>query len=95
MIPAKVASKPIKILLPVYRKKLKNSLSLSMAIFSAAKAENVVNPPQNPTVKNNRHSVLIKLPFSAIPYTSPINRHPNTLTTNVPKGNEDGKYAAK
>lgn len=95
MMPAKVASNPIKMLLPVYKKKLKYSVSRSMATFSAAKAENVVKPPQKPTVRNILHSVEIKFPFSAIPYINPIKKQPAIFTTKVPYGNEDGKYAAK
>jgi hypothetical protein len=95
IIPKNVASNPIKILLPVYKKKLKYSASLSIAIFSAAKAEKVVNPPQNPTVRNNRHSEEIKLPFSAIPYIMPINKLPKMFTTKVPYGKLDGNTAAK
>lgn len=91
MMPAKVASNPKNILPPVYKKKLKISLSRSIAMFSAANAENVVNPPQKPTVRNKRHSVLIKSPFSAMPYISPISKQPRILTTKVPYGNADGK----
>jgi len=64
-------------------------------MFSAANAENVVNPPQKPTVKKSRHSLLKKFPFSEIPKISPIKKHPTTFTTKVPKGNEDGNNDTK
>jgi hypothetical protein len=51
--PIKVAAIPRKTLPEVYRMKFKNSPSLSKARFSFAKVENVVNPPQKPTARNN------------------------------------------
>jgi hypothetical protein len=58
---------------------------------SMLKDENVVNPPKNPTVNNNRKdsgSILVDLASdSKIPITSAIRKLPTVFTNNVPKGN--------
>ena len=58
---------------------------------SMLKDENVVNPPKNPTVSNNRKdsgSILVDLANnSKIPITSAIRKLPTVFTNNVPKGN--------
>jgi len=75
----------------VYNKKLKNSPSLSNARFSFAKVENVVNPPQKPTARNNFHSELSNELLSEKPYINPMRKQPEMLTKKVPKGNAEGK----
>jgi hypothetical protein len=59
--------------------------SLNIFIDSIEKAENVVNPPKIPVVKNNCHSVSISF-FELYPKTDPIKKHPTIFTANVPKG---------
>jgi hypothetical protein len=75
----------------VYNKKWKKSPSLSIARFSLAKVENVVNPPQKPTVRNIFHPELNKELLSDKPYISPIRKHPVIFTKKVPKGKAEGK----
>jgi len=60
-------------------------------MFSLANAEKVVKPPQNPTARNIRHSLLRKFPFSDKAYKTPIKKHPVIFTAKVPKGKEDEK----
>jgi hypothetical protein len=60
-------------------------------MFSLAKVEKVVNPPQNPTVRKIRHSSEIIFVLSEIPKINPISKHPNKLTAMVPNGNDDTK----
>lgn len=48
--------------------------------------EKVVNPPQNPTIKNNRKSVEINSLLLAIPARKPIIKLPVILTVSVPTG---------
>lgn len=53
---------------------------------SLLKVENVLKPPQYPTVKNNL-AVGERICFwSANPITKPITKQATTLTTKVPKG---------
>ena len=60
-------------------------------MFSFAKVEKVVNPPQNPTVRKIRHSSEIIFVLSEIPKINPISKHPNKLTAMVPNGNDETK----
>ncbi len=55
--------------------------SLSKAVFSVANVEKVVNPPQNPIVRNILHSGDITFSLPAI---MPANKQPIMLTVNVP-----------
>lgn len=55
--------------------------------FSLANVEKVVNPPQNPTVRNILIPGLIRSPLSDIPYMIPIRKLPKMFTVNVPQGN--------
>jgi hypothetical protein len=59
--------------------------------FSFANEEKVVKPPQNPTVRNIRHSVDKYAERSNIPYKTPMIKQPVILTRNVPQGKEDKK----
>src|SRR6185436_6781008 len=59
------------------------------ATVPLANAENVVNPPRNPTISKARVSFdsgPCRSPTSA---SAPASRHPNTFTTRVPAGNTD------
>jgi hypothetical protein len=67
------------------------SPSLSMARFSFAKVEKVVNPPQNPTVRNIFQPGENKESLSDSPYINPIRKQPEILTKKVPKGKAEGK----
>jgi hypothetical protein len=60
-------------------------------MFSYEKVENVVNPPQNPAVRNNRHSAPDIFPRSLSPKISPMRKHPIIFTANVPNGNADAR----
>ena len=53
-------------------------------MFSLAKDENVVKPPQNPALRNNRNSAFIRFPRSDKPYKIPIRRLPRMFTVKVP-----------
>ena len=55
---------------------------------SIVNAENVVNPPQNPTIKNKLRSIFISLLRLIYLNKIPANKHPIIFTTNVPNGNE-------
>ena len=61
-------------------------------IVSAAKVENVVKPPQNPTFKNSSSRGGMPLPFAADIIISPINRQPNRLIPNVLTGNSVASF---
>jgi hypothetical protein len=50
--------------------------------------ENVVKPPQKPTVRNKRRFVLSRLPRSNNPYNIPMMKQPNTFIINVPNGKD-------
>jgi hypothetical protein len=54
-------------------------------IVCALNAENVVNPPRIPTVRNCRVAGLIRT--SDAPRTKPISADPSTFTIKVPHGN--------
>ena len=66
--------------------KLKISPFFISSKFSFAKAENVVNPPQNPVANKSVWFDVSVFSFWAYPNISPIKRHPSILTVNVPKG---------
>jgi hypothetical protein len=51
-----------------------------------ANAENVVKPPQIPTVRKILHSEFSKFPYSARAKTIPIIKLPATLAIKVPSG---------
>lgn len=51
-----------------------------------AKAENVVNPPQNPAMSKGEKWVVCS-GLEKYPAKIPISKHPKIFTTNVPKGN--------
>jgi hypothetical protein len=55
--------------------------------------ENVVNPPQIPTIRNNLHSNDKTSLLEAIPVRKPIKKLPAMLTKRVPRGIEK-KYTA-
>lgn len=74
-----------------YVARRKSSLFCNNRKASFEKEEKVVNPPQNPTVRNNLHSGDIKLPFSEMPKKIPINKLPRMFTRNVPHGKTDAK----
>jgi hypothetical protein len=48
--------------------------------------ENVVNPPQIPTINNNLRSAVKKALFADIPVKKPIRKLPRMLTASVPTG---------
>jgi len=73
-LPKYVAIRPRKTLRLVYRAKNMKLPSLNKARFSLAKVENVVKPPQNPTVRNIRQSEFIISPFSDRPKKIPIKK---------------------
>jgi hypothetical protein len=89
--PPKVATNPKNTLSPAYREKYKKLPSLRSAIFSFEKVEKVVKPPQNPTVRKNRSSVLLRLPRSERPKSKPIRKQPRRFTIKVPKGKAEMK----
>jgi len=60
-------------------------------MFSLAKVENVVNPPQKPAVRNIFHPGLNKELLSERPYINPMRKQPAIFTKKVPKGKADGK----
>jgi hypothetical protein len=60
-------------------------------MFSFAKVEKVVNPPQNPTVRKIRHSSERIFVLSDMPKINPIIKQPNKFTAMVPNGNDDTK----
>jgi len=51
-----------------------------------AKVENVVKPPQKPTVRNILRPVSAIFPRSERPKTNPMRKQPAIFTTKVPKG---------
>ena len=53
--------------------------------FSFIKVENVVNPPQKPVVSNRRVPGVSQL-LEGNAETSPIRKHPKTLTVKVLNG---------
>ena len=73
---------------PVYNINEKYCPVCSNIRFSFVKAENVVNPPQIPTIRNSRHSTVKIVLLSAIPVKNPIKKLPITLTKSVPTGIE-------
>jgi hypothetical protein len=83
-LPKYVAIRPKNTLRLVYRAKKRKLPSLNKARFSLAKVEKVVNPPQNPTVRNILHSEFIISPFSDNPKKIPISKQPKILTKKVP-----------
>lgn len=58
-------------------------------MFSSVKDENVVKPPQIPTIKNNRKFGDNNSLLEATPAKNPIIMLPNRLTINVPTGIEN------
>lgn len=54
--------------------------------MSSAKAEKVVNPPQNPVMRRTFSSGVMTCVFSIRPKSRPIMKQPITLTRNVPIG---------
>lgn len=83
--PAKTAKKVAIKLIKVYKTNCKNSPFFKKVTFSKAKAENVVNPPQNPTVNNNTKGP-VELLLLKYPSRNPRIKLPTTLTNNVPNG---------
>ena len=65
--PRYAAIRPKNTLRLTYKAKKKKLPSLSRAIFSLAKVEKVVNPPQKPTVRKSLSSEFIIVPFPASP----------------------------
>ena len=55
--------------------------------------ENVVKPPQIPTVRKSLTSDERKSPFSAKPKISPINKLPRMFTENVAQGKKDAELS--
>jgi hypothetical protein len=66
-LPSIVIEIPAIRLIPTYNIRLNNSASFARFIVSFENVENVVNPPQNPTVRKRRSSVDIRLPLSNKP----------------------------
>lgn len=56
-----------------------------------AKAENVVNPPQNPVASSNRMECALSGFRDAKANTKPMMKHPNKFTKKVPHGHLPGK----
>lgn len=57
-------------------------------IFSRAKAEKVVNPPQKPVMNNNFKSAFGICCFVKNPTKIPTIKQPTTFTQNVAQGNK-------
>ena len=72
----------------IYKAAFKNSPAKNIFQTSSEKVENVVSPPQNPTVKNSLNSfgTLIFSINSKKP--NPIIKLPIMLTLSVPKGKQ-------
>jgi len=85
-LPRYVARIPRKTLRAVYMANWKILPSRSNARFSLAKVENVVKPPQKPTVRNILRPVSAIFPRSERPKINPIRKQPAIFTTKVPKG---------
>lgn len=61
--------------------------SSSKCMFSILKAEKVVNPPQIPVARNNRHCSFMKFPLIRLkPMINPIIKLPTIFTSKVAKG---------
>ena len=54
---------------------------------SLEKVENVVKPPQSPTVRNKAHLLLSLALRLKYPHKSPIRKQPNRFTARVAQGN--------
>ena len=57
-----------------------------MVSASLEKVENVVKPPQSPTVRNRPQDVVSVALRLSIPHSRPIIRHPNRFTASVAHG---------
>ena len=89
MYPKYTAKKPKKILKPVYSKTEANCPFCINVKFSSVNDENVVNPPQIPTIKNKRKLGVIISLLAEMPTIKPMIKLPKTLTVNVPNGIEN------
>ncbi len=58
-------------------------------MFSSVNDENVVKPPQIPTIRNNRRFADINSLLEATPAKKPIIKLPDMFTISVPKGTEN------
>lgn len=90
-VPANTAISPNAMLSTMYIIMILYEPESMSLMFSAAKAENVVKPPQNPASMNNFKSWLIQSYFAASPMTSPIMKQPAILAASVPKKNAEEK----
>ena len=71
---------------PVYINTEANCPFCIKVIFSNVNDENVVKPPQKPTIKNNLNPGVIISLFEEIPTINPIIKLPKIFTVNVPIG---------
>lgn len=85
-IPAHTASSPARTLETIYTAAVSMRPSRRRAMFSLQKVENVVKPPQKPTVRNSLVSALTACPAAASSLMKPISRHPTMLTADVAHG---------
>src|SRR5690606_30971736 len=84
-IPIQTAAIPSTTLQRVYPVNSVHWPSSSNRRFSNANVENVVYPPQNPTIKSNLNGRLSGWLASIQPENSPIRRDPVRFTVKVPK----------
>src|SRR5690554_3102523 len=88
IIPVQTAKTP-KITLNAMCKSAKNVFpDWNNFMFSRAKAEKVVNPPQKPVMNNNLKSGLVSCSFMISPANIPTIKQPAAFTKNVAQGKE-------
>lgn len=95
IIPTQTAVKPNTILNATYEKEYKNSLLETKDNDSKEKVENVVKPPQKPTINKAFNLGGITPDLFKNPYNIPKIRHPKILIVKVAKGQDDFKVARK
>ncbi len=83
---------PKKRLAKLYERSIKNEFSFIKSRLSKLKAEKVVSPPQNPTIKKRDKSDFKKSGFDSIWKKNPINKQPAKFTKKVETGNSPLLY---
>lgn len=81
--PKRIAKIPSTRLPKAYKKKERYSPLLSKDLFSKAKVENVVNPPQNPVARKRSRLLDIWSSLTAYPITIPRIKLPTMFTLKV------------
>lgn len=69
-----------------YAANISQSPACSIDRLSLAKVENVVKPPHSPVVRSRHHGLAVDDHLENTPYSTPISRHPSTLTMKVCTG---------